>query len=293
MQIQVDVPEDVLLRLIALWKRSGHKIQYLESALAAYHPTHLDLEQSIAEFLAECRGRNLRGLSVASYRETLSKLNSFDADAVKALLANPSWGAWARKHHLLNLRAFGSWCVRNHKLPSNPCDGIRAPICETKVEILSLDEVRRVVRHCQREDGRILPLLCLLVFGGLRWSEALKIDPTHIHDGYIEVTAGVSKTRSRRLVPLYFSEKTASRVGDVVDARRRIRRIFLGAGVANRRNVMRHTFASMLCAKTTKDPAGISPHGVLGHSETVLHRHYRALVSPPVADEFFDFAHRI
>ena len=292
--VNYSVNREILLRLIALYERAGHQIEYLESALAAYRqPRHLDLAAVRERFLIDCEARGCRRRTVLAYRETLRRLDGSTRDDVQRLLATPTWGAWARKHHLLNLRAFFAWCVRERLLEASPCDGIRAPRTESRIDVYALDEIRRVVAACRRTDAALLPFYALLQFAGLRWCEAIRIRKEHVHDGYIEVTAGVAKTRSRRLVPIYFSTRTANAVGDVRDARRRIRRIFCVANVPLRRNAMRHTFASMLVSKTQKDPRGIAPPGVLGHSDEVLHRHYRALVAPAVADAFFALAQRI
>lgn len=294
MQIQVSVSEDVLLRLVALWKRAGHQIDYLEAALAAYRPpATIHLPHEIDAFLADCRQRNVREITIRAYRSTLRRLEAPTRDSVVALLANPRLGSWAKKHHLLNLRAFFSYLVRERRMAQNPCDGIRPPLCDSHIEIVPLEAIQRICGTIQKHDPTLLPYFCLLAFAGLRWNEARQIRRQHVRDGYIEVTAGVAKTRSRRLVPIYFSAATAAKVGEATDVRRRLRRIYAQAAVNVPRNALRHTFASMLVAQTQKDPEGIAPSGVLGHSDAVLYRHYRALVSPSVAAEFFAFAHRI
>jgi integrase len=108
---------------------------------------------------------------------------------------------------------------------------------------------------------------------------------------FIEVTAAKSKTRRRRLVPLQPNLKAWLAIGGVVplrDVNQRMR-LFTAAlrkkhGIDWTHNVTRHSWCSYHLAQF-RSAAETALQA--GHSEQMLFTHYRELVTPDQAKEFW------
>jgi len=128
---------------------------------------------------------------------------------------------------------------------------------------------------------------CGCVFAlGLRRAEATKVDKLTCRDNYLIVGAEAAKTKTRRVIPLLSGHtKYWQRVQPLPNLRKRMERLKREAGIVTwPRNCMRHTAASHWL-NHYQDEAKAALH--LGHSPTMLHRHYKALVTRKESDEFF------
>jgi integrase len=135
------------------------------------------------------------------------------------------------------------------------------------------------------------------LFAGLRSAEVKRLDWRNVdlESGYIEVTAGNSKTRSRRLVPILDTLRAwitpiAKISGAVVSKELRTlhENARKAAGITTwPDNCMRHSFVSYRLADT-----GNAAQTALeaGHDQAILFRHYRELVRPADAKRFFAIA---
>lgn len=142
-------------------------------------------------------------------------------------------------------------------------------------------------------DNDILALHAIGLFAGLRVSELKALDwrDVDLGGGFIHVQAKVSKTRSRRLVPildnlLAWLQPIAKPSGPVVGwLRNRHEATRKAAGILEwPQNAMRHSFVSYRLAST-----GNAAQTALesGHSQAVLFAHYRELVRPKDAARYF------
>jgi integrase len=132
------------------------------------------------------------------------------------------------------------------------------------------------------------------LFAGLRVSEIHALDwrDVDLAGGYIHVGAKISKTRSRRLVPilpnlLEWLQPVAKPAGPVVEPnlRRRHEAARARAGITQwPDNVMRHSFVSYRLA-TTGNAAQTALES--GHDQAILFAHYRELVRPKDAERYF------
>ena len=110
--------------------------------------------------------------------------------------------------------------------------------------------------------------------------------------GYIEIKAAKAKSKSRRLVPIHpnlrawleplrKSEGPLCKVKNIAHAVWSLRR---KAGLGWRQNALRHSYASYRLADTP-DAARVALE--MGNSPEKLFRHYRELVTPDAAKEWF------
>ena len=143
------------------------------------------------------------------------------------------------------------------------------------------------LRAAQRRDPGAARFLAVCYFAGLRTAEAERLQEADIRGGHVEVTAEKSKTRQRRLAPVTPALAAFLSLGVTLPLEgcaKRIRAVKHAAGAASPRNVARHSFVSHRLA-AVQSAAQVALEA--GHSEAVLFRHYREVVTPQAAAEFW------
>ncbi len=143
-------------------------------------------------------------------------------------------------------------------------------------------------------DDELRAFHALGLFAGLRVAEIKRLEWKDIdfEGGFINISASVSKTRSRRLVPILdalrkWISPIAKSAGKIVsrDIRKLHEAARTAAGIAVwPDNGMRHSFVSYRLA-ATGDAARTALE--CGHDQAVLFAHYRELVKPKDAAIYF------
>lgn len=193
-----------------------------------------------------------------------------------------------------------TWAVNKRILRENPFDRIerRKVQAADGVDIFTLEECRRWIQAA-REHNILIPYAVLL-FAGVRPAELTRLTWSDIRtdtDGslFIHISPAIAKTRSVRLVrirgplrPLIADALKDGLTGSLVPPswHRKDRAARAAAGLSNRADAARHSFASYSLA------SGESVDAVradMGHSKSsdMLFRHYRGLVSPSDAEAFW------
>jgi integrase len=146
----------------------------------------------------------------------------------------------------------------------------------------------------ESRDNDLLAFHAIGLFAGLRVSEIKALDwrDVDLAGGFIHVGAKISKTRSRRLVPILdnlrqWLQPVAKTQGPVVERglRKRHESARRRAGITEwPDNAMRHSFVSYRLAAT-----GNAAQTALesGHDQAVLFQHYRELVKPKEASRYW------
>ena len=181
------------------------------------------------------------------------------------------------------LRSFYAWAHRRGYI-AKPIefDAVRTPP-SAPIGILTNYEVGSMLEHSGSLLGHLWLSLCL----GLRVDEATRFKYLECRDDYLIVGDKASKTRSRRVIalPKGHKERYWPLVRPELNLKRRIESLRQQAGILTwPRNCMRHTAASHWL-NHYQDEAKAALH--LGHSPTMLHRHYKALVTRKKSEEFF------
>jgi integrase len=221
----------------------------------------------------------------------LGKVTTAD---LEAHLAQCGKSLATRAAVLSRLSAFLSWAVRRGYLKTNPADAIeRVTVPARAPRILSPAEAKALLAAV---PVRSLAWMVLGLFAGVRPQEAdqltwAAIDPLH---GHLTIDAAASKVRRRRIVPLAPAAvawlEAAKRLGSAlplaqVTRRRDLRATRDAMGWPEwPADVLRHTAASYWLARD-RDAARVAD--ALGHSPAILYRHYREIVSPAAAAEFW------
>jgi len=147
----------------------------------------------------------------------------------------------------------------------------------------------------ESKDNDLLAFHAIGLFAGLRVAEIKALDwrDVDLAGGFIHVGAKISKTRSRRLVPIVHNllawlQPIARTSGTIVgpNLRKRHEAARQRAGITDwPDNCMRHSFVSYRLAGTG-NAAQVALES--GHDQAILFRHYRELVKPKDAQRFFE-----
>ena len=178
---------------------------------------------------------------------------------------------------------------QDKKTPAERCMTFIVP--DTAPAIWTPAEMRKLLAACM---PNLLPLVVIGAFSGIRSAEIDRLEWQDVlwEQGYIEIKAKKAKTKSRRLVPLrenlkQWLEPLRKAEGPVCRLNNQSLRLnYLGekAGIGWRQNALRHSYASYRLAEI-QDAAKVALE--LGNSPEKLFRHYRELVSPETAKEWF------
>ena len=164
---------------------------------------------------------------------------------------------------------------------------------DTKIEIFTPDEMRRILLAA---NARILPLIAIGGFAGIRSAEILRLDWEDIKwdRGHIEIAGSKVKTAARRLVPLTENLKAwlapwraeAGSIISISDYSGALNDTGMKAKIPGGwpQNALRHSFISYRVAETG-DVARTSLKA--GNSPKMIFRHYREIVDEEAAKKWF------
>lgn len=219
--------------------------------------------------------------------------------------------AKARNHHRAAIRQFLQWAVRKDYLAPNhrlgEADSLRLEHAnDGAVEFYTPGELKALLDVAQ---GPMLAMLALGGLAGLRTAELLRLDWADVWrvENHIEITAGKSKTRQRRLIEvcpalaawldpfrnltvgkiwtmhkITFQEKFGA-VCDVARVTVKGKKI----PVARKANGLRHAFCSFHYALHANENATA---GQAGNSPAMIHSHYKGLATKKEAEAWFNVA---
>src|ERR1035437_7955500 len=185
--------------------------------------------------------------------------------------------------------------VRGYAIDNPMAKTAKAKVVRGAPKIFTPDQMRTVLEKAPRD---FVPYLAIGGFAGLRTAEMERLDWSEIDLGakLIHVTAEKSKSAQRRLVMISdnlaaWLAPHARQSGPVAEKERIIvarRRTCELAEIKWPANALRHSFASYHLAHF-KNAAATAAE--LGHtSPTMLYKHYRELVRPDVAAQWWQIA---
>lgn len=159
------------------------------------------------------------------------------------------------------------------------------------VSIYSCDDLRFLLG---KADEILVPYLTIGAFAGLRSAEIVRLDWKNIRfdRGFIECEAEMTKTRRRRLVPISDNlrawleplKQDSGRVVPYRDVATAVCYFGHKIGMVWKRNALRHSYISNRLA-LVPDTARVALE--CGNSPGVIFSHYRELVTPAHAQEWF------
>lgn len=229
---------------------------------------------------------------LARFREThggksMADISTADVDAwVNGLGLGPQ----SMRNFLTVLSSMFSYAVKQGRSPRNPVVNVERPdVVRDEPGILTPDELRRLLHHLPQDT---VPYVVLSAFAGLRPMEVRRLNWQDINfqTGLITVKSGTAKTKRRRtvpmmdnlkawLLPLAQDEGPVVPLSDLTVRQKRIKPAREQAGLKHwPHDCLRHSAASYWL-QTEGDAARVALW--LGHTQEVLHEHYKGLLSDP------------
>lgn len=208
---------------------------------------------------------------------------------VEEWLADLDVSPRTQRGYLTDARTLFNFAVRRGYLRSSPCEGVDRPALDDQPPgIHTPEQVSTILHTARRVDPEVARVLAIQYFAGIRPAEASKLCDANVSSEWIEVPSAKAKSRQRRLVtvaPNLREWLALPGALPVPNLTKRWRRVRAAAGVPWSHDVTRHSFASYhLALHRSQDQTATE----LGHrSSYMLFRHYRALVTPQAAAEFW------
>lgn len=262
---------------------------------------HITVEMLLADF-AEAKASIWRGKTATNFRTVSRMFNEqfgslMVADVTPKMLNSwlESFGRPAYAAGLVrSIRPAFSWAVRQGVIPDSPfskLEPIRVP-ARQGIDVFTPEEAQRLM---QTAPDDCKAAYAMLLFAGIRPVELTRLTWGAVRDGFIHLTPDVTKTAQVRNVEIEpnlaawlkstgrhaQSERVCPTNWD-----RKNRKTRAAAGLVNRQDTARHSYATYHLAKYHNRTA---LEENMGHSQgsAMLMRHYRAAATPAQAEEYW------
>ena len=207
--------------------------------------------------------------------------------------------AKSRNHYRATIKQFLQWAVRKDYLPVThrllEADAMRPERANTaEVTFYTPKELRALL---ETAEGAMRAIFAIGGLAGLRTAELLRLDWADVWrvPGHIEVTAGKSKTRQRRLVEIGsalaswlepFRESKSGKLWDSheISFQRGFRELCEQTKVARKANGLRHAFCTYHFALHANENLTAAQ---AGNSPAMIHAHYKGLATKAEAVKWF------
>lgn len=223
------------------------------------------------------------------------------------LNSNPiaEFSAKSRNHHRAAIKQWLQWCVRNDYLSVThrllEADSMRREHADNgEIECYMPKEFRALL---ETADGPMRAMVAISGLAGLRSAEILRLTWEDVWRvaGHIEIKAGKSKTRQRRLVEVcpalaawledyrQCTGKVCTITAASVDVlwQQQFLALCDRAGVSRKRNGLRHSFCSFHFALHANENLTAAQ---AGNSPAMIHQHYKGLATKAEAEKWFAVA---
>ena len=204
-----------------------------------------------------------------------------------------------RNHHRAAIRQFLQWAVRKDYLPAThrlgEADSMRPEHANNaEVQFYTPNELRALL---EAAEGPMRAMVALSGLAGLRTQELLRLDWADVWrvQGHLEITAGKSKTRQRRLVEVVpaltawlgqFRNSASGKVCTLHEITWQQHFVALceKAGVSRKPNGLRHAFCTYHFALNANENLTAAQ---AGNSPAMVHQHYKGLATKAEAKKWF------
>jgi integrase len=242
----------------------------------------------------------LRRFAATFPSTALCDLTKQHLDAFASSLAD--FSAKSRNHNRTAVRQFLQWAVRKDYLPVshrlNEADGLRPEHANTAdVQFYSPRELATLLSNA---GDTLRPVIAVGGLAGLRTAELLRLDWADVWRvrKHIEITAGKSKTRQRRLVETcpalaaWLEPYRAHKIGKFWRGEETAFQDHFGelcetAKVTRKTNGLRHSFCSFHFALHANENLTAQQ---AGNSPAMIHAHYKGLATKAEAKRWFRVA---
>lgn len=263
-------------------------VQVAGEFIASRHSTGVSdayvrsIRQNLGRFTERLTG-NITDITTADINRFLDSLNKLGPVSKNGIRRNlVTMFAFAKKQGYLH---------PDRKTAAEQSESFKVP--DTGIEIFTPNEMRRILLAA---NARIMPLIAIGGFAGIRSAEILRLDWEDIKwdRGLIEIAGSKAKTAARRLVPLTDNLKAwlapwraeTGKIMSISDYAGALNDTAVKAKIPGgwRQNALRHSFISYRVAETG-DVARTSLEA--GNSPKMVFRHYREIVDGESAKAWF------
>jgi integrase len=217
-------------------------------------------------------------------------IDQVEASAIEKWMQAQEWSSKTCRGYLGDVKTLFNFGVRRGYLHRNPALGVELPDPDAggKIEIHTPDQVRAVLDTARRMDLDVCRHLAVRYFAGIRSAEVYRLrEPDlKLDHNLIEVPAVKAKTRARRLVTIQPNLRAWLDLGGELRAMsdHTVRNVIRLSKVPWPHNVARHSYISYHLAKFESASKTALEAGT---SEQMIFKHYRALVLPAAAAEYW------
>ena len=231
-------------------------------------------------------------------RNSTENISSLTVTNLEGYIASQKGSARTKNNITASLKSLFNWAKRHSHLRADRepiTDGLKNfKLASSAPEIFTPDQIKKILKATQENEAAMLPYMAIGAFAGLRSAEIGRLNWSAIdfNSGYIKIAGEITKTRQRRLVPISNNLRAwlllhPIREGKIApdNHRRGIARCAKFAKILWKSNALRHSFGSYRLAEV-QDAAKVSLE--MGNSPAMLFKHYRELVTPEQAREWFE-----
>jgi integrase len=227
-------------------------------------------------------------------------IGSLDTVSVTSRNGKAAGSAKSRNHYRAAIRQFLQWAVRNdylsptHRL--NEADVMRPERANNTVtEFYTPNEFAALLAT---DNAALRPIIAIGGLAGIRTAELLRLDWADVWrvPGHIEITAGKSKTRARRLVEIcpalaawletYIPLKSGKLwTSHEITFQQHFGELCKDVGVTRKTNGLRHAYCTYHFALHANENLTAQQ---AGNSPTMIHSNYKGLATKIEAQKWFN-----
>jgi len=255
-----------------------------------------------ADGKSDARKKQLANVLNHFAKEMNTEVHTLEPNLVSKYLSALTLSERSKRNHRDVLGFFFRRLILKGYLPkgANLLEGVQKYSARKfgEISIYTADEMRRLIAAA---DDRILPLIVIGGFAGLRHAEITRLEwqDIDLEEGFIEIKAHKAKTDTRRIVPLKENLKAfllplAKKNGKVVSFVNTTKQLLKTANTGDKakeikplewkHNALRHTYISTRIAESGDVPRVADE---AGNSPQVIRTNYLKRIRPAAAAEWF------
>jgi integrase len=292
-----------LERLKGLGWTLAEAVDFVERHGKAFDIPKKTLTDVATEFLAVKATAGLRRRYLKTLRASINRfqlgrreklISEITPAEIQEYISANGWVPSTMRSYLVDVRTLFAFAKKRKYVTEDISLAVDLPrVEEAPPGIVTPDQATAILNASIDHAPDILASLALILFGGLRRSEAEALEWNEISDEFVEVKAHKAKTRQRRLVPISPQLKAwlecARKLGSTLPTVNYADKLKLVLDKAKLRdewtqNALRHSFASYHFAKFSNENETARR---MGNSPQMVFQHYRELVKPGDAEKFF------
>jgi|GEM_PF-1147194 len=271
----------------------------------------VDLGTVIKEYLASVERRAAQRDSTVRWCDTLKsrlgqlsvaltpevKIGSLTFNKLEGFVYKNKWSVGTRFNMTATIRGLFRFAQRRGFLPAgeSAASQMEDIVLPTRTpQVLNPSELRDLLALAEAEHSDLVPYITIGAFAGARSSEIMRLrweEHFDFDEGLIFMPCEITKTGQRRVVEMNATLRswlTAYRqgTGKVCPANPyyTLPQLVAATRISWPHNALRHSFVSYELART-KNPQLVALG--CGHSVSTLNTHYKQLVTPTAAKEWF------